>query len=322
MYEPATEQAPKLTDLILSIVGPIFSWKVLVVLALLWIASSMLYTVKGKTAAILETFGKPHKRAAMSGLRFKLPSPITTVVALVNMQQQEISDVISVKTRDNAFLSLPIKVQYKASNEPEGAVKAHYELKDAPKQIKSYIFNNARQTASGMTMDELYVNRDTLEKQVNDALRQQFEKYGFIIENVLVDQPQPSKEVEEAFNKVIASTRLKEAAENEAEAARIKLVGVAKAESQSKKLQGTGMAEMRQAIADGLEKAMETIQKVGLTPQEAMAFLTETNRLDTIASAAAHGNMIIVDTRGDRGLPETLAAVKAATRPHSVEKVA
>ncbi|MES2967052.1 MAG: SPFH domain-containing protein, partial [Patescibacteria group bacterium] len=226
------------------------------------------------------TFGRPHTHAVFPGLHVKLPWPITTIVARVNLQLQEIHADVSVKTSDNAFMMLPVKVQYKASDDAVGAVKAHYELESPEKQ---------------MEMTELYANRDAVESQVQTALSEQFARFGYSIENVLVDEPQPSVEVRDAFNKVIASKRLMEAARNEAEAARIKLVGAAQAEAESKKLQGEGMAQMRTAIARGLEEAMETMKKAGLDNQVAIQFLTDTNRLDTITSAASHGNTIIID---------------------------
>ncbi len=261
---------------------------------------SMLYVVRGKTAVILETFGRPHRSAVFPGLRVKWPWPITTIVARVNLQLQEIHADVSVKTSDNAFMMLPVKVQYRASDDPLGAMKAHYELESPEKQITSYVLNNVRQTASGMEMTELYVNRDAVEQQVQTALSEQFARFGYIIENVLVDEPQPSSEVREAFNKVIASKRLMEAARNEAEAERIKRVGAAKAEAESKKLQGEGMAEMREAIARGLEEAMRTMTGAGLTTEQAVSLLTDTNRIDAITTAAAHGNTIIIDAGSNR----------------------
>ncbi len=276
-------------------------WFVIIVLAV-FLLPSMLYVVKGKTAAILETFGRPHPAAVFPGLHVKLPWPITTIVSRVNLQLQEIHADVSVKTSDNAFMMLPVKVQYKASDDAVGAVKAHYELESPEKQITSYVLNNVRQTASGMEMTELYANRDAVESQVQTALSEQFARFGYSIENVLVDEPQPSVEVRDAFNKVIASKRLMEAARNEAEAARIKLVGAAQAEAESKKLQGEGMAQMRTAIARGLEEAMETMQKAGLQSDVAIQFLTDTNRLDTITSAASHGNTIIIDAGANRDL--------------------
>lgn len=285
-------------------------WIIILLLALVFLPL-MVYVVKGKTAAILETFGRPHTYAVFPGLNIKLPWPITVIVARVNLQLQEIHADVSVKTSDNAFMMLPVKVQYKASDDAVGAVKAHYELESPEKQITSYVLNNVRQTASGMEMTELYANRDAVESQVQTALSEQFARFGYSIENVLVDEPQPSVEVRDAFNKVIASKRLMEAARNEAEAARIKLVGAAQAEAESKKLQGEGMAEMRTAIARGLEEAMETMKKAGLENEVAIQFLTDTNRLDTITSAASHGNTIIIDAGSNKDYANMAALLES-----------
>ncbi|MEZ4195344.1 MAG: SPFH domain-containing protein [Candidatus Paceibacterota bacterium] len=273
----------------------------------IFLLPAVLFVVKGKTAVILETFGRPHSQAVFPGLRVKWPWPITNIVARVNLQLQEIHADVSVKTSDNAFMTLPVKVQYRASDDPVGAVKAHYELEAPERQITSYVLNNVRQTASGMEMTELYANRDAVEQQVQTALSEQFARFGYVIENVLVDEPQPSVEVRDAFNKVIASKRLMEAAKNEAEAERIKLVGAAQAEAESKKLQGEGMAQMREAIAKGLEEAMKTMERAGLNSEQAVLFLTDTNRIDAITTAASHGNTIIIDAGANRDLASTAA---------------
>ncbi len=287
-------------------------WIILILAILL--LPTVLYVVKGKTAVILETFGRPHQHAVFPGLRIKWPTPITRIVARINLQLQEIHADVSVKTSDNAFMTLPVKVQYRASDDSLGAVKAHYELEAPEKQITSYVLNNVRQTASGMEMTELYANRDAVEQQVQVALSEQFARFGYIIENVLVDEPQPSSEVRDAFNKVIASKRLMEAARNEAEAERIKLVGAAQAEAESKKLQGEGMAQMREAIARGLEEAMNTMTKAGLKTEQAVQLLTDTNRIDAITSAAAHGNTIIIDAGANKDMAGMAAMLDSIKR--------
>lgn len=288
-----------------------FFWRLVAIALTIWVIFSSIFIVRGKTAGILETFGKPHNQARLPGLQFKLPWPFTVVRARVSLQLQEIRADVSIKTKDNAFMMLPVKVQYRASDDKEGAVKAHYELENPETQISSYVLNNVRQTASGMDMIELYANRDSMESEVQGALSERFARYGYIIENVLVDEPQPSAEVRDAFNRVIASHRLKEAAENEAAAERIKLVGIAEAESTSKRLQGEGMAQMREAVAKGLEQAMDTMRRAGLTSEQAMAFLTDTNRLDAITNASSNGNLVIIDTKNSNNLSETIAAVKS-----------
>lgn len=273
---------------------------------------SIIVITPGKRASIVERFGRPLPKAKMSGLTFKLPWPIDIMVAQINLQLQEISADVSVKTSDNAFMLLPVKAQYRASSEPEGAVRAHYELEDPEQQITSYVLNNVRQSASGMTMIDLYQNRDAIEEQVQEALQERFIRYGYSIENVLIDEPQPSVEVRDAFNRVIASEREKEAAQNIADAKRIELVGVAQAESESKKLQGEGIANMRKAIAHGMEAAMATLTNSGLSEQEALHLLMDTNRLDTISTAAAHGNMILADMQDSAHFMNTIGAIRAA----------
>jgi len=227
---------------------------------------------------------------------------------------QEITQDVSVKTRDNAFMTLPVKVQYRASDSPSGSVKAYYELEEPERQITSYILNNIRQTAAGLNMVDLYQNRSDMEDTVQSTLTDRFEKFGYVIENVLVDEPQPSPEVKDAFNRVIASEREKEAALNIAEAKRIELVGIAKAERESKQLQGQGIAEMRDEIAKGLQKAIEEIKQAGLTTEQAVTLIMDTNRLDTLGSAATHGNMFFVDLKQGSPMPDTLATVLAANK--------
>ena len=153
-------------EIINSFFGFIFSLKMVLSIIVIWLFSSSVFIVRGKTAGILETFGKPHERARLPGLQLKLPWPLTSIRARVNTQIQEIKADVSVKTTDSAFVTLPVKVQYRASDDPFGAVKAHYELEKPEAQITSYILNNVRQTASTMDMDGLYTNRDMMKDQV------------------------------------------------------------------------------------------------------------------------------------------------------------
>lgn len=292
----------------------------LIIIALCVWLFTCFFIVRGKSATILETFGRPHEEARMPGLQFKLPWPITTISGRINLQLQEIFAEVSVKSKDNAFLQMPVTVQYRASSAPQGAVKAFYELEAPEAQITSYILNNVRQTASGIDMIDLFSNRGAIENSVEQALSESFTKFGYEIVNVLVDEPQPSQDVEEAFNRVIASKREMEAAKNLAEAKRIELVGIAQAEKESKKLHGEGLSEMRKAIAMGLKEAMDEINNAGLNPEQSLHLLMDTNRLDTITNAASHGNVIVTDVRqGDDEYAKLMASVKAVENQKNVK---
>lgn len=290
---------------------------VILALVVLW-GKTGIHIVPGKTAFIVETFGRPAAAALTPGLNITLPWPIQAIAGRVNLQLREIKTHVAVKTVDNVFLSLPVSVQYRADSEPHGTVKAFYELAEPQEQISSFILNNVRQSAAKLSLEELFVNRSHLQEVVLAELATRFSTYGYIIEAVLVDQPQPSEEVQASFNRVIASQRLMEAARNEAEAQRIKLVKTAEAEAESKKLQGQGIANMRLAIAEGIEESLKKIKKAApsLNDKDIMDFLTATNRLDTLATSASFGNMIMVDMATSAStFPQTVAGVAAALKP-------
>ncbi|OGG88263.1 hypothetical protein A2592_00100 [Candidatus Kaiserbacteria bacterium RIFOXYD1_FULL_42_15] len=71
------------------------------------------------------------------------------------------------------------------------------------------------------------------------------------------------------------------------------------------------MAQMRTAVARGLEEAMETMQKAGLSSDVAIQFLTDTNRIDAITNAAAHGNIIIIDAGQVKDVATTAALLNS-----------
>lgn len=288
--------------------------QIIVVVTALVLIASMVHIVKGKTARIIETFGRPNRKALMPGLHIMMPWPIQIKAGEVNLQQQEIKATVSVKTKDNAFMELPVSVQVRASDTMEGAVKAFYELDNPNEQITSYVLNNVRQRVAQMDMAELYTARSDIQDSVEDALTEKFGRFGFLINAVLVDEPQPSVEVRDSFNRVIAAHREAEAAELEAKAERIRLIGVAEAEAESKRLQGEGMAKMREAVAHGIKESMETLRAAmpELSDAAILEFLVETNRQDTITTTGSHGNLVVMDMNKGENLKDTIAAVKAA----------
>ena len=290
-------------------------------LVLLWLSSSVL-VVKQKTAAIVEVFGRFHT-VKMPGLRLKAPWPIaverrTQSGHRVNLRLRELKEHVSVKTRDNAFVSFPVAVQYRVM---ESRIKeAFYELDDAEAQIVSFVLNVVRTEGAKLSLEQLYTAKAHVELAVKAELEERMWSYGYEIVNVLVDEPQPSQDVQNAFNRVIAAQREMEAAKNEAEAQRIRLVGVAEAEKTSKRLQGEGIAAQRLAIAEGYHEAMDMLKEAmpGSREETILAMLMMTNHWDTIRDAASgRGNIIMVNGSGEQATQDIarLAAAFGALKP-------
>ncbi|MEM6962346.1 MAG: SPFH domain-containing protein [Myxococcota bacterium] len=291
-----------------------------VIILLAWLSTSVLI-VKQKTAAIIEVFGQYHdvKRA---GLRFKFPAPIALERRSpggerVNLRLCELKEFVSVKTVDNAFVSFPVAVQYRVM---ENRIKeAFYELDNPTGQIVSFVLNVVRAEGAKLTLEQLYTAKQDVENAVKAELQQRMQEYGYEIANVLVDEPQPSPEVQSAFNRVIAAQREREAAENEADAQRIRMVGIAEAEKTSKRLQGEGIAAQRLAIAEGYHDAVEKLRQSmpGTDESIILSMLMMTNHWDTIRDASSNpGNVIMVNGAGNTVM-EDLSKMSAAFKATS-----
>ena len=261
--------------------------------ALVW-AATFFVIVNQKHAVVIEFLGKFYS-VKHAGLGLKPPFPLAWVAGEVNLQIRELSSKVTVKSSDKAFLTVPVKVQYQAS---EDRVKeAFYELDEPQKQMESYIFNMVRSKASSFTMEELFASKDSFENDVKIELNERFEPFGYKIINALVDDPQPSEEVVFAYNRVLAAEREKDAARNEAEALKIKLVGEADAEKESLILKGEAFKAFRMKIAEGNVEAMRLMRDENstLTEKDVLDFFAGVDQREAIRDAArGEGNTVVV----------------------------
>lgn len=253
--------------------------------------SSMIVLTGQQTVRMIETFGK-FSGIRTAGLSFKAPWPIQSASTQFSLRQLQLSEDVGVKSVDNAFLNVPIKLQYRVN--PEAAQDAYYKLDNPVEQIRSYIVNQVRATAGGLTFEELFKSRDTFEGDVEETLSDKMAEFGYIIVNVLVDDPQPSEDLRDAFDRVIASQRLKEAATNEGEAARIMSVANAEAEGEALEIKGRAYAKFRKTVADGNAEALNSfVGETGLTAKDGLTFFNSINEMEALRDAAQHGGKVV-----------------------------
>ncbi len=284
---------------------------------------SSVFVVRQQTAAIIETFGK-YSRTAKPGLGFKLPYPISKVATCVDMRLQQSGFEVDVRTNDNAFLKIPVSLHYRVTD----AYRSYYELDKPVEQMAALAANEVRTKGAKMSFSDIFNSRDALKQAIDETLREKMTGYGFQIENVVVAQPEPSKEVRAAFDRVIASQRLKEAAENEAEASKIRVIAEAQARAEAMKLHGKGIADQRTAIAKGSEESMELLKKGGLSVDQSVALMVVTNGQDVVAQTAKNPAAVILAASGGnselKSFEELVSYMKAlgnAKRPEGAPGV-
>ena len=107
--------------------------------------------------------------------------------------------------------------------------------------------------------------------------------YGYTIVDTLVNDISPDPKVATAMNAINASQKMKDAAQNEADADYIKNVRHAEADRDRKILQGEGISWQRLEILKGYESGVnEMANSFGLKQCEVIQFVLETQRFDML----------------------------------------
>ena len=245
-----------------------------------------------KEVAVIQRFGK-FVGLRRSGLTFKMPF-IDWVAYKQSLRIDEISVDVETITKDKVSVHITVAVQYYVEDKDQSIINSVYELSDFKSQIKSYVFDSLRAEVPRKKLDEVYENKEDLEKAVKGQLSEAIESYGYIIQNALVVDIDPDASVKEAMNRINAATRDKRAAEEEGEAAKIRKVKAAEAEAESKRLQGKGTADQRDAIINGFKDSIGAFSKdTGIKQEDVMRFVEITQYFDTMREMAKDNNNVI-----------------------------
>ena len=278
--------------------------------AILFLAVGAIFVVRQKTAVIVERLGRFHS-IRTAGLNFKIPI-LDKIVAVQNLKIQQLDVDIETKTKDNVFVNTKVSVQFHTL--PDRVRESFYSLEDPSVQIESYVFDTVRSEIPKMVLDEVFSNKDSVALSIKESLTEAMHSFGYLIDNSLITDLQPEHSVKEAMNRINATEREKEAADNEAEAVKIRMVKIAEAEAESKKLQGTGLANQRQEIARGIRESIETLKESGVNEEEVMTLLLVTQHYDAIQDIAKNSrtNTIMLNY-SPTGVSDIATQIREAT---------
>jgi regulator of protease activity HflC (stomatin/prohibitin superfamily) len=245
--------------------------------------SGVLFIVEQQTVSIIERFGK-FIGLAKPGLNIKLPHPISVVAQKASLRITQSDHELGIKTKDNAFIKLPVITQLKVIEDK--VVESFYKLDDPINQINSFILNIIRSKAATLDLEDIYTKKDEIAQYVTESLHSKIEEYGYEIIDILVDEPEPSPEVKEAYNNVIASQRELDASRNQAEAKKILLVGEAEAEARSLELKAESYAVQRKVISKGLSEALDQLKTKDIDPHYVLEFIAGIDYRDALRDVA------------------------------------
>ncbi|MEY4589381.1 MAG: hypothetical protein RL497_1457 [Pseudomonadota bacterium] len=276
-----------------------FIWLVVLVVVV-WVLIGV-RIVEQQTVVIVQLLGR-YSCTLTAGINW-IFVPFQLSAGRLSLKIESVPATVEVKTSDNMFVSLPVNLMIQV--EPQNAKDAFYKLQKPHEQVRAWVLNTVRSIAAGMTLEEMFNDRERVVNEVRGLLTAKLSEFGYRLEGVLIDQPMVSAEVQSSFNRVVAATREKEAALQEGEAIKIRIVKQAEAEADAQRERAKGLADSRRILAAGLQESLSGFAKI---PQNmALALLIETNRIDAMREASKHGNLILMD------LGKTDGAQKALT---------
>ncbi len=275
-----------------------------VLFLLIALAFASIKIVKQQTAFTVETLGK-FSRVIMPGLGFIIPF-IETTGKKVNLSTMNMDLSILAITSDKVNIMIDTSLIYRIL--PEKIYEAAYVLDNPNSTIKVLVENSIRAFVSGLTHEEVIRARDEMTNYLVDHLSGKLFVYGYQIESFQFKDINLPKEITEAMSRVVASKRLQEAAQNEAEADYIKMVKKAQAQKETRFLQGQGLALERKAVIDGLAESIKELQaSTGVTSTSIMSLILTNQYIDMLRTVStATGSKVVFLNSGASGLSDSM----------------
>ncbi len=271
--------------------GPILTFFVcvgiIVGLFILVAIAQGIVTVQQNTVKIIEKFGK-YSKTIDSGLNLIVPfleKPAKTIsLALQNLHEE-----VDAVTKDKVVVKISANLVYQVDRK---LVKEfYYELSDAMTTVRDYVENYMRSHVATKTHEELLSEREEFSLYLIDSLDDILIKWGIRIVSFQVINIAFPTEITDAMSKVVASQRLREAAQNESEAQKVKVVKQAEAEKEASILLGEGIAGQKKAIIEGLKSSISDLEDIkAFNPEEVMNLVVISQYFDTIKEVGSSPN--------------------------------
>lgn len=254
--------------------------------------------VSQQSVMIVERLGKFNK-VLYPGINVIIPF-IDSVRSTQYLYIQNLEFQIVAITSDKVTITLDTTLVYHIQQDK--VADAYYAIGDAISVMKSTLENSIRSYVANQTHEEMLEKRDELTEYLVEHLTGKFNEWGRVIDAFQVKDVILPAEITNAMSKVIASKRLQEAAEFEANANKIIKVKAAEADREARKLSGLGVAEERQAIIDGLKLSIENMQSAtGADTNEVMNVVMLTQYMDAIKSIGTSGNSQLIFMNSNPG---------------------
>lgn len=282
---------------------------------LLIIILSGIKIVQQQKLYVIERLGQ-YNRILKPGLNLTIPL-LERVAFVLNLRTQNLDFSIVAITSDKVTITLDTALIYQIIQEQAYAVA--YNLQNPVSVIKTTVENSIRAYVAQQTHEEILQKRDELTIYLVEHLREQMQNWGYQIIGFQVKDVVLPQSITSAMSQVVASKRLQEAAQNEANAEYIKAVKSAEAQKQTRILQGEGLAGERKAIVNGLAESIQELTSVAGTSAETVLNVVMLNQyidmLRTIGKDENGNAKVVFLNSSPSGMSGTIQELSEMIKP-------
>lgn len=267
---------------------------------------------------IVEFFGA-FSKIASPGLTCLIPC-VQTNAGTLSLRLQQIEVTCETKTKDNVFVAIKVAIQYQVVNNSKSIHDAFYRLTNPRAQIESYVFDVVRSSVPKIELDDVFLTKDEIAKNIKEELTESMSAFGFEILATPITDIEPDQQVKRAMNEINKMKRLRIAAEDEGEATKVRAVKEAEAEASRIEIQakadaeakfyaGSGIARQRQAIMEGLRESVNAFKSevAGVDAKTVMDLMIVTQYFDTMKDIGAQSKSNAVFLNHSPGALEDVA---------------
>lgn len=187
------------------------TWIVVVILILIVMG---LKIVRPRTAKVVLTLGKV-TRVLREGLNIIIPFIQTTKTQSLAMTNLDVG--VDGITKDNVKTTIELNVIFRVQNNDQAIIDSLFIITDVIKAIRAMVEEQLRAKVYEFEHDAIFGKRTEIGDEVKQTLAEKLQEFGMELDSVQVKDIQLDSRVLESMNSVVASSKNKLAAINDAE---------------------------------------------------------------------------------------------------------
>lgn len=287
-------------------------------------------TVNQGTISVVTMFGK-YRRIMYPGLNFKIPF-FEVIMRRVSIQNQSIELQFQAITADQANVNFKAMLLYSVIDQTEETIKnvafKFIDFGALMQTLNRTVEGSVRGFVATKKQNEILGLRRDIVNAVKDQLDEDLKSWGYHLIDMQLNDITFDETIMQSMAQVVASSNLRSAAENEAQALMIRKTKNAEAdglaikisadaEREAAQMRGQGVALFREEVAKGMSKAADEMKAAGLDS----SFILFSMWTDAIKHFAENGkgNVIFLDGSNE-GLDKTMKQMMSLSQIETLTK--